>query len=176
MTQLPSLEIKYRKEKTENITSTNTNTNTINNNIFMQKDQAPSLTESSSSAKITRTETPTNIKLFKEALLEILISYFKSNVVLINNLVELSDNIIMKKDDLLYLISLLLEIDKSAVEILVEEISMQNCCGKICSKLPRYRKVEEIIVNNKQSFKVSHNQYFVQMRTEFNISFDYVLL
>jgi hypothetical protein len=183
MTQLPSLEFKYRKDKNES--NTNTNTNTINNNIFVGKDTSMNSSQQelpasqeppwASSTKITRSETPTNIKLFKEALLEILIGYFKSNVMLINNLVELSDNIIMKKDDLTYLISLLLEVDKSAIEILVQELSVQ-CCGKICSKLPRYRKIDDIIVNNKQSFQVSSNQYFIQMRTEFNISLDYIML
>jgi hypothetical protein len=181
MAQLPSLEIKFRKDKTENITNTNTNTNTntINNNIIIGKEEKlksdasmPALHQSSS---LVRIQTPTNINIFKEALLDILISYFKNNIVLINNLVELSDDIIMKLDDLKLLISLLLEIDKSNIEIYVEEINISNCCGKICSHIPRYRKISEIIINKKQSFKVSHNQYYIQMQTEFNISLDYVI-
>jgi hypothetical protein len=179
MTQLPSLEIKFRKDKTENITNTNTNTNTntINNNIIIGKEESSnlSLTSSQKSAQIVRSSSPLNIKLFKETLLDILISYFKNNIVLINNLVELSDDIIMKLDDLKLLISLLLEIDKSNIEIYVEEINISNCCGKFCSHIPRYRKISEIIINKKQSFKVSHNQYYIQMQTEFNISLDYVI-
>jgi hypothetical protein len=183
MSQLPSLEIKYRKEKTENLTNTssNTNTNTINNNIIINKDDSNSSKPASplpllqKSNSMSRIQTPTNISLFKEALLDILISYFKNNIVIINNLVELSDDIIMKLDDLKLLISLLLEIDKSNITIEVEEISTANCCGKICSHLPRYRKISEIIIDKKQSFKVSHNQYYIQMQTEFNISLDYVI-
>jgi hypothetical protein len=178
MAQLPSLEIKYRKDRTENITNTNTNTNTntINNNIIIGKDECNISKPSSPSGSLHRSlSTPTNISLFKEALLDILISYFKNNIVLINNLVELSDDIIMKLDDLKLLISLLLEIDKSNIEIYVEEINISNCCGKICSHIPRYRKISEIIINKKQSFKVSHNQYYIQMQTEFNISLDYVI-
>jgi hypothetical protein len=82
----------------------------------------------------------------------------------------------MKLDDLKLMISLLLEIEKSNVDIDIEELKITNCCGKICSKLPRYRKISDIIINKKQSFKISHNQYFIQMQTEFNISLDYVML
>jgi hypothetical protein len=88
-----------------------------------------------------KSSTPKNISYFKEVFLDILIKYFKNNVVLISNLVELSDKIIMKKDDLEYLISILLEIDRKNIDIEVEEIQTKTCCGKICSKLPRYRKL-----------------------------------
>jgi hypothetical protein len=81
----------------------------------------------------------------------------------------------MKVDDLILLISLLLEIDKSNVEIIAEEVE-SKCCGRVCSHLPRYRKIEDIIIDKKRSFKVYRNQYYVQMQTEFNISLDYVML
>jgi hypothetical protein len=52
---------------------------------------------------------PAVINLFKEVLMKILISYFKNNIVLLNNLVEISEKIIMKKEDLELLISILIE-------------------------------------------------------------------
>jgi hypothetical protein len=117
------------------------------------------------------------VSLFKEALLAILISYFKNNIVLLNNLIELSDNIIMKIEDLIYLISILLELDRQNIKLDVEDIEVKNCCcAKICSKLPRYRKINDIIINNKSSFKITYNQYYVQMKEEYNISLDFIML
>jgi hypothetical protein len=95
---------------------------------------------------------------------------------LINNLVELSDKIITRIDDLQLLISLLLDIPLSDVTIETEELTVKNCCGEICKQLPRYRKIEDILIKNKNSFKVLYNQYYVQLQTQFNISLDYVLL
>jgi hypothetical protein len=66
----------------------------------------------------------------------ILISYFKNNVILLKNLVELSDKIITKIDDRRLLISILIEEPISAVYIDVEEINPKNCCNEIC----RYEK------------------------------------
>jgi Ser-tRNA(Ala) deacylase AlaX len=123
-----------------------------------------------------RAEPPNNKKQFKEALISILISYFKNNVILLNNFVELSDKIITKIEDLRLLISLLIEESPAAVNIEVEEIEIKNCCGTICKNLPRYRKIKHIIINNKQTFQVSHNQFYIQMGIEFNISLEYVLL
>jgi hypothetical protein len=121
-----------------------------------------------------RSASPNNIKEFKEALMAILISYFKNNVILLNNIVELSDKIKTKIDDLQLLISLLLDVPIADVVVQVEEIAVKNCCGEICKRLPRY--LNDIIIKNKQSFKVSHNQYYIQLQTQFNISLDYVLL
>jgi hypothetical protein len=56
----------------------------------------------------------------------VLISYFKNNVVLLNNLIEISDKIITKIDDLPLLIALLLSISKSDVQVEVEEITMKG--------------------------------------------------
>jgi hypothetical protein len=174
---LPSLELKFRKERRNSLTTTNTNTNThqINNNIFLEK--IPEIvTSEKTSIPPPRSVTPTNIKRFKETFLEILISYFKNNIILINNLVELSEKIVMKLDDLHTLIAILLEIDKSNISIEIDEITISGCCGKLCSKLPRYRKIKDIIINNKSSFRISHNQYYTQMMTEFNISLEYLML
>jgi Ser-tRNA(Ala) deacylase AlaX len=172
---LPSLELKYNKTTDKQIS--NNNTNTINNNIVLGTSLPASLTEiPSDSSSVSRSESPNNIKQFKEALISILISYFKNNVVLLNNMVELSDKIITKVDDLKLLISLLIEDSPAAVNIEVEEIEIKNCCGTICKNLPRYRKIKHIIINNKQTFQVSYNQFYIQMGTEFNISLEYILL
>jgi hypothetical protein len=95
---------------------------------------------------------------------------------LLNNLVELSNKIITKIEDLRLLISLLIEESPAAVNIEVEEIKIKNCLGTIYKKLPRYREIKQIIINNKQTFPVSHNQFYIQMGIEFNISLEYVLL
>jgi hypothetical protein len=95
---------------------------------------------------------------------------------LLNNIVELSDKIITKIDDLQLLISLLLNVPISDIAVQVEEIAVKNCCGEICKMLPRYRKIDDVIIKKKQSFKVSHNQYYIQLQTQFNIGLDYVLL
>jgi hypothetical protein len=71
---------------------------------------------------------------------------------------------------------LLLSIPISDAGIEVEEITMKGFCGTVCKKIPRYRKVKDIIINKKQSSEVSCNQYYIQMRMEFNISLEYVLL
>jgi hypothetical protein len=179
-TPLPNLTLSLTK-KTD-LKNESTNTNTINNNIIINptsqetERSSADLKKSTSLLSMTRAETPDNVKSFKEAFILILISYFKNNVVLLNNLVELSDKIITKQDDLKHLISLLLDITPKDVEVEVEEVTISGCCGKFCQSIPRYRKVKNIIINKKQSFAVSYNQFFVQMGTEFNISMEYILL
>jgi hypothetical protein len=159
---LPSLELKYNKVSEKQITSSNTNT--INNNIVLSSslpitNTENSLEPSTTNTTVTRAVSPDNIKQFKEALISILISYFKNNVILLNNLVELSEKIITKIEDLRLLIPLLIEESPTVVNIEVEEIEIKNCCGVICKNLPRYRKIKHILINNKQAFQVSHNQY-----------------
>jgi hypothetical protein len=95
--------------------------------------------------------------------------------VLLSNLIELSDKIITKIDDLRLLIALLLSIPKADIQVEVKEITMKGFCGTVCKKIPRYWKIKDIIIK-KQSFKVSYNQYYIQMCMEFNISLEYVLL
>jgi hypothetical protein len=178
---LPSIELKYNKVTDKNVTNTNTNTNTINNNIFFKPEDGTTTITSepltkSPSSNILRVETPLNIKQFKETFMKILISYFKNNIILLNNLVELSEKIITKIDDLTLLISLLTDIPIDKITIIVEEIQAKNCCGKVFKILPRYRKITDIIINNNSSFRISHNTFYVQLQTEYNISLDYILL
>jgi hypothetical protein len=52
--------------------------------------------EISTNITVENSDTLQNISEFKEALIAVLISYFKNNVVLLNNLIELFDKIITK--------------------------------------------------------------------------------
>jgi hypothetical protein len=202
---LPNIELKYTKTTEKHDANTNTNNNSLSNSntviINQQRSclehsdnkihcpgddicchpddmtvKQPAIQKSSSSQSISRSETPLNIKQFKETFMAILIGYFKNNIILLNNLVELSDKIITKISDLTLLISLLLVISQSKIDVLVDEVSTTTCCGKICRQLPRYRKINDIIIDKKQSFKVYYNQFYVQLQTEYNISLDFVLL
>jgi hypothetical protein len=187
-TILPTLELKYNKETT----SSSTNTNTINNNIIIKPTNdniidcpieiPPEISTNMSAllaqalpAIVKKSDTPQNISKFKEALISIHISYFKSNVVLLNNLIELFDMIITKLDDLRLLIALLLSIPKADVQVKVEEITMKGFCGTVCKKFRDTEKLK-ILLLKKKSFEVSYNQYYIQMVMEFNISLEYVLL
>jgi hypothetical protein len=64
-------------------------------------------------------------------LIAILISYFKNNAVLLNSLIELSDKIGTKIDDVRLPKSLLLSIPKADIVVEVEEINMKGFCGTI---------------------------------------------
>jgi hypothetical protein len=204
------------KNDTNTNTNTNTNSNTITNQVIIneptqsitsqttstsanqplsQSDSSEAEMSMRSTQAIQRTECPSgmprsdsplNIKQFKETLLTVLISYFKNNIVLLNNLVELSEKIITKLSDLTLLIALLLEVETDKITVELEEISANNCFGKVCNcfaigdyvnkHLPRYRKINDIIIDKKQSFKIYYNQFYVQLQTEYNISLEYVLL
>jgi hypothetical protein len=104
-TVLPTLELEYNKETTSN----STNTNIINNNIII-KPTAENIMdypieippEISTNTILKKSDTPEKISEFKEAFIAVPISYFKNNVVLLNNFIELSDKIITKIDDLRY--------------------------------------------------------------------------
>ena len=91
-------------------------------------------------------------------------------------MVELSEKIITKLDDLKLLISLLINTPPSNINIDIEELEIRGCCGKVCKHIPRYRKIKDIVIDKKQSFRVAYNQYYVQTGTEYNISLEYVLL
>jgi hypothetical protein len=117
-TILQKLEMKYNKETTSS--STNTNTNNIiikptSENIINCPIKIPP--EVSTNTIVKKSNTPQNISEFKKALIAVLKSYFKNNVVLLNNLIELSDKIITKIDDLRLLIALLLSIPKADVQV-----------------------------------------------------------
>jgi hypothetical protein len=118
-----------------------------------------------------------NVLRFKDQFTAYLIEYFKSDFILLNNLLEVSDKIVFKMDDLKTLISILLEIEPSAIVIDYEDfLKNVGCCSKICKKIPLFKKINDIIINNKQSFLISYNTIAIQLQTEFNISLTYVIV
>jgi hypothetical protein len=108
--ELPSLSLKINKEfKNEN---KNENINNINNMIIINK-ITKDVKDSSTELKelfpeiIEKSQTPEIIKIFKEYLLLTLIDYFKNDLILLNNLLEISKHIVFKKEDIIKLISIL---------------------------------------------------------------------
>jgi hypothetical protein len=105
-----------------------------------------------------------------------LIGYCKNGVIIRNSFARLSDKIVMKEDDLITLIGILLEIDKKNISISVEDPQPKYCC--CCEPTSpiyaRYKRVNDIIIDNKKSFEVNYNQYYVQMSTEFNICLEHI--
>jgi hypothetical protein len=96
-------------------------------------------------------DTVNNLEVFKDKLLRILISYFGKNMVLLNNVVELSDGIVMSIDDLTTLVAIITDQPKEEVKIDVKEIKTKNCCLSLASSclsetLPLYREIDSIIV------------------------------
>jgi hypothetical protein len=121
---------------------------------------------------------PTRINQFKETFMNILISYFKNNIILLNNLVELSDKIIMKKEDLALLISILIERPKESVFIDdIDVMDSKNCLGKCCKHIPhRYKQISEIRIDEKYTFGVMFKYFYSQLENEFNINLNYVII
>jgi hypothetical protein len=116
-----------------------------------------------------------NLKLFKENLLRIHISYFGENTILLNNMVKLSDGIITSLDDLTTLVVIITGHSKDQVLITVKEIESKNCCLRVCKALPLYRRVEGITIN-KRSFISGFPDLYKKMEMEFNISLNYVMI
>jgi hypothetical protein len=69
-------------------------------------------------------------------------------MILLNNLLEVSDKIVFKIDDLKILIGLLLEISATKITIEYEDVIKSGCCSSICKKLLLFKKINEIIINN----------------------------
>jgi hypothetical protein len=185
---LPDLNFKIERRKSEvtNNTNSNTNTNTqtvILNTLHSDKDREvitivePNVT-SGDSIKIESSKTPDNIKIFKEYLLSILISYFKSEIILANNIIEISPNLVLKVEDLKKLIAILVcDNDENRVNITTTPLQFGGCRFlSCCAKLPLYCKIDEITIDNKFGFEINYNTYFNQMNNNFNISLNYVLL
>jgi hypothetical protein len=174
--ELPSLSLKINKEfKNEN---KNENIDNINNTIIINKDTKDSTTELKGVLPeiIEKSQTPEIIKIFKEYLLLTLIDYFKNDLILLNNLLEISKHIVLKEEDIMKLISILVtDGDVSRIKIDYELPDQFKTCG-CCSKLPVYRKITSIIIDKKNSFKIKYKSFYVQMQTEFNISLDYILI
>jgi hypothetical protein len=92
-----------------------------------------------------------------------LIDYFKNNLILLNNLLEISKYIVFEEEDIIKLISILVtDGDISRIKIDNELQDHFKACG-CCSKLPIYRNITSIIIDNKNSFKIRYKLFFVQM-------------
>jgi hypothetical protein len=188
---LPDLNLKFERRTSDSNNSTNSNSNTlstnISNNIVLNNVQPENiniiepkvnnLNTTNISDKIDNSNTPDNIKIFKEYLLSTLISYFKSEIILANNIIEISPNIVLKINDLKKLISILVcDSDESRVFITNNPLEFGGCkFTSCCAKFPLYQKIEEIIIDKKFGFKVYFNTFYNQMINNFNISLDYVL-
>jgi hypothetical protein len=187
----PNLSLKYKKEESTNTsntsTNTNTNSNTINNvinlrdEIITSKDFSTPAVESIKSPKENSLEilksqiSGENVKKFKDLFIGFMIEYFKSEIILLNNVLEISSKIVMKAKDLKMLIAVLLEVDESKVNIETEDVIKSSCCGK-CSKIPLFKKVVDIYIDNLKSFKIYYNPLAVQLQNEYNISLDHVVV
>jgi hypothetical protein len=174
--ELPSLSLKINKEfKNEN---KNENINNINNTIIINKDTKHSTSELKGILPeiIEKSQTQEIIKTFKEYLLLTLINYFKNDIILLNNLLEVFKHIVFKEEDIINLISILVtDGDVSRIKIEYELPDNFNVCS-YCTKLPISRQITSIIIDNKNSFKIKYESFNVQMQTEFNISLDYILI
>jgi hypothetical protein len=192
---LPDISLTLHTEKKTSLqnTSSNTNTNTINNNIILEP-KAVNITDTvadttadqnPSGAKINKSvsmdslaiKSPDNIRRFKDQFTAFLIEYFKNDMILLNNLLEVSDKIVFKIDDLKILIGILLEIDVSKIDIEYEDmIKSAGCCGSICKRIPLFKKITDIYINNKQSFSVGYNSIAIQLQNSFNVSLNYIIV
>jgi hypothetical protein len=190
---LPNLSLNLQKRtSTTNVNENKTeNKNNIINNIILNNNGEEKTTTTTISPtpmylndieKLTNSEivktspcsTPEPIKLFKDYLLHSLITYFKQDIVLANNILEISKFIVMKEEDLIKLIAILVtDDDISRILVMTDLPDSFKCCP--CSSIPIYKKITSIIIDKKYEFKVTYNQFYTQMQTEFNISLDYIL-
>jgi hypothetical protein len=121
-------------------------------------------------------QTPDNVKNFKDLFTRTLIGYFKNDIFLINNLLEISDKIVFKLDDLKQILAALIEVDVSKINIEYEDMFKSSCCGGALKRVPLFKKITDILIDNKTSFKISYNSYAVQLQTEYNVSLAHVIV
>jgi hypothetical protein len=179
-TILPNLSLNLNKEfKNE---KKNENINNINNTIIINKERVASLSTGSTNSleqikpvSIEKSNTPEIIKVFKEYLLKTILDYFKNELILLNNILELSKLIMFREEELIKLIFILVtDCEISRIRIDHELVGMFKICW-CCGKIPIYRKITSIIIDNKNNFEVNYNSFYLQKQTEFNISLQYLL-
>jgi hypothetical protein len=98
-TVLPNLSLNLNREfKNEN---KNENINNISNTIIINKEPVAALTTTSTisldpikAISIEKSNTPEIIKVFKEYLLKTIPDYFKNELILLNNILEVSMHIV----------------------------------------------------------------------------------
>jgi hypothetical protein len=81
----------------------------------------------------------------------------------------------MKAKDLKALIAILLEMEESKIDIETEDVIKNSCCRK-CSKIPLFKKVIDIYIDNCKSFKIYYNPLAIQLQNEYNISLYHVVV
>jgi hypothetical protein len=135
-------------------------------------------TNNTTGTKIIKSEstTPLNIRLFKDLFTKLLIDYFKSEIMLLNNVFEITPKIVFKINDLKLLISTLIEVDEEKISIEYEDIFKSGCCGRLCKKVPLFKKVTDITIDGMKSFYIHYNSIAVQLQNEYSISLDYVVI
>jgi hypothetical protein len=106
--KLPSLSLKINKEFKNENKDENENINNINNTIIINKDTKDSTTQLKELLPeiIEKSQTQEIIKVFKEYLLLTLIDYFKNDLILLNNLLEISKHIVFNEEDFVKVISI----------------------------------------------------------------------
>jgi hypothetical protein len=171
--------LKINKElKNENKNeNNNNNNNSISNTIIINKESTSKTSlEDNKFVHIKKSKTQEIIKTFKEYLLLTLIEYFKNEMILLNNIIELSKYIILKEDDLKKLIAILVtDSDDSRISLECELPDSFKTCQPCCSKIPIYKKITSIVIDNKHEFRNQYNSFYTQMQKEFNISLEFVL-
>jgi hypothetical protein len=131
---LPNLSLNLNKEfKNKN---KNENINNISNMIIINKEPAASLSTGSTNSlepikplSIEKSNTPEIIKVFKEYLLKTILDYFKNELILLNNILEVSKHIVFREEDLIKLISILVtDCDISRIRIDHELPDLYKSC------------------------------------------------
>jgi hypothetical protein len=93
--------------------------------IIINKEPVASLTTTSTNSlksikpiSIKKSNTPEIIKVFKEYLLRTILDYYKNELILLNNILEVSKHIVFREEDLIKLISILVtDCDISRIRI-----------------------------------------------------------
>jgi hypothetical protein len=167
---LPNLSLKINKElknenKNEN-NNNNNNNNSISNTIIINKESTSQTSlEENKLIQIEKYQTPEIIKTFKEYLLLTLIDYFKNEMILLNNIIELSKYIVLKEDDLKKLITILVtESDDLRITPECKLPDSFKTSQPCCSKISIYKKITSIVIDNKHEFRNQYNSFYTQMQ------------
>jgi hypothetical protein len=96
-------------------------------------------------------------------------------MILLNIVIELSKYTVLKEDDLKKLIAILVTENDDSRITLECELPDSFKTFHTLSKIPIYKKITSIIIDNKHEFRNDYNSFYKQMQKEFNISLEFVL-
>jgi hypothetical protein len=151
---LQNLSFKINKELKNENKNENNNNNTNNTIIINKKSTSQTSLEENKLIHIEKSQIPKIIKTFKEYLLLTLIYCFKNEMILLNNIIELSKYFVLKEDNLKKLIAILVtENDDSRITLEYELPNSFKTCQPCCSKIPIYKKITSIVIDNKHEFR-----------------------